>query len=168
MQQPAALRRGGVRVPDAAEAKCAAGVDQGDDAERRRRTDDAISRPASAGPTMSVRPWIDVSSAFARSSTSPGTRRGSSARMPAALSGLVSENSAVSASSTGALAQPRRSTSARASRQSALAAMSAVIAHTAPARSISAPAIGLIASPGAMRANDSHPASAGEPVCASA
>ena len=44
--------------------------------------------PAEAGPTISVRPWIAVSRAFARSRAATGTRRGSSARIPAALSGL--------------------------------------------------------------------------------
>jgi hypothetical protein len=107
---------------------------------------------------------MEVSRAFARSSTSRDTRRGSKVRMPATLSGLVSENSVVSASSTGVEAQPMRSTSARASRQAAFAAMSAVIARTPPARSISAPAIGLITRPGARRANASQPASAGESV----
>ncbi len=79
--------------------------------------------------------------------------------MPAALSGLVSETSVVNVSSTGVLAQPRRSTNASASRQAALADMSAVIAQTAPARSISAPAIGLITNPGATTANASNSAS---------
>ena len=66
--------------------------------------------PANAGPPMSVTPWIAVSRAFARSSAVTGTRRGSNARIPAMVSGLVSENTPTSASSTGAVAQPRRST----------------------------------------------------------
>jgi hypothetical protein len=84
------------------------------------------------------------------------------------LSGLVSENKPVSASRTGAPAQPARSATISAAMQAALAAISTVIAHTEPARSISAPATGLIARPGAMAANASHPASAGEPKRASA
>src|SRR6516164_1249789 len=88
--------------------------------------------PAEAGPTISVRPWIAVSRAFARSRAATGTRRGSSARIPAALSGLVSENRPVSVSNTGALAQPNVSTAISAATHAALAAMSTVIAQTEP------------------------------------
>ena len=84
------------------------------------------------------------------------------------LSGLVSENRPVSVSSTGAFAQSSRSTMIRAATHPALAAISTVIAHTEPTRSISAPATGLIARPGATAANASHPARTGEPACDSA
>ena len=50
------------------------------------------------------------------------------------VSGLVSENTPTSASSTGAFAQPRRSTAINAITHVALAAMSTVIAQTEPTR----------------------------------
>ena len=84
--------------------------------------------------------------------------------MPAMLSGLVSENRPVRMNNAGGFAQPRRSTAINAVTQAALAAMSTVIAHTEPTRSMSAPATGLIARPGAMAANASHPASTGDPI----
>ena len=46
--------------------------------------------------------------------------------------------------------------------------MSTVIAQTEPTASMSAPATGLIARPGATAAKASHPARTGEPVRASA
>ncbi len=70
---------------------------------------------------MSVTPWIAVSKAFARSSAATGTRRGNNARMPAMVSGLVSENRPTSDSSSGALAQPRQSTAISATTHVALA-----------------------------------------------
>jgi hypothetical protein len=97
-----------------------------------------------------------------------GTSRGSSARIPAMVSGLVSENRLTSPSRTGAVAQPRRSTPISAITHSALAVMSVVMAQADPTRSISAPATGPMARPGATVANASHPASSGDPVRASA
>ena len=84
------------------------------------------------------------------------------------LSGLVSENRPVSVSNTGGFVHPSRSTAISAITHAALAAMSTVIAHTEPTRSMSAPATGLIARPGAMAANASHPASTGDPIRVSA
>ena len=81
--------------------------------------------PANAGPTTSDRPWIEVSRAFTRDRAVTGTRRGSSVRIPDMVSGLVSENTPTSASSTGAFAQPRQSTAINAITHVALGSLSA-------------------------------------------
>jgi hypothetical protein len=70
-----------------------------------------------------------VSNAFARSSAACDTSRGSKARIPAKLSGLVSEKHPVSASSTAAFVQPTIAAAANAAAKTALVARSTVIAQ---------------------------------------
>ena len=163
-QQRAEARQPAARPANGADAQRRRRVGESDGAQSQRRSAKAHHGTGQCR-TRDVGHAMDrVSKALARASAATGTSRGSSARIPAMVSGLVSENRPTSPSSTGAVAQPRRSTAINAITHAALATMSTVIAQTEPNGSMSAPARGLMARPGATAANASHPARTGDPV----
>ena len=82
--------------------------------------------------------------------------------MPDAPKGLVSENNITKMNRTSGLAQPAQPAILTAIVSSALAIRSILTAVVGPARSRNAPAMGLIAKPGTIAANVSHPAKTGD------